>query len=351
METGRLDGKTGDEQRPDAAYAVEVDGLRKHFDEVTALAGVDLRVPVGRVHGLLGPNGAGKTTLLRVLFGLISPDGGTLRVLGRTPDKGDTAVFLDGVAGFVESPRFYPYLSGRRNLELLAQLDGSRAGAPDLAGVLDRVGLLGREKDKVGGYSFGMRQRLGIAAALLRSPRLLVLDEPANGLDPAGIRDMQALIRELGDSGLTVLLSSHNMDEIESLCESVTIMRTGRVVYDGSIEGLRAQAPAPAHHLRTADDGKAVELARKRSKLTVEERPGGGLSIRAGQEELDEFVLALATSGIAVRDLRLVRTSLESLFYMLTETPDDGTARGDQPDGDTETGDQRLLGGAVGAGR
>jgi ABC-2 type transport system ATP-binding protein len=357
METGRVDSKPGDERCPAAAYAVDVQGLTKHFGQVCALAEVDLRVPVGRVHGLLGPNGAGKTTLLRVLFGLIRPDSGTLRVLGRTQDKGDTTAFLDGVAGFVESPRFYPYLSGRSNLELLAKLDGSAAdaSADRVDEVIERVGLLGRERDKVGGYSFGMRQRLGIAAALLRDPQLLVLDEPANGLDPAGIRDMQALIRHLGDSGLTVLLSSHNMDEVESLCESVTILRAGRVVYDGLIEGLRAQAPAPAHYLRTADDRQALALARTRRTLSVEEGPDGGLAVRASQEELDAYIFALFKAGIAVRELRLLRTSLESLFYLLTEAPDQETASGgdDSADDATFTSNQqpRMLGDAVGTGR
>ncbi|HKS50052.1 MAG TPA: ABC transporter ATP-binding protein [Amycolatopsis sp.] len=307
--------------------AVEVEGLTKHFGDVRALAGVDMRVPVGRVHGLLGPNGAGKTTLLRVLFGLIRPDGGTVRVLGRTPDKGDD--FREGVAGFVESPSFYPYLSGRRNLELLAKLDGGAAAAK-VDEVIEHVGLALREKDKVGGYSLGMRQRLGIAAALLRAPRLLVLDEPANGLDPAGIRDMRALLRGLGESGFTVLLSSHNMDEVESLCESVTIMRTGQVVHDGSIEDLRAQAPAPAHCLRTADDHQALELARTQPTLSVAESPDGGLSIRADQEELDAYTFTLFKAGIAIRELRLLRTSLESLFSMLTEAPDQSAGGADR---------------------
>jgi ABC-2 type transport system ATP-binding protein len=349
METGTVDTKTGEEGSSVAAYAVEVESLTKNFGEVRALAEVDMRVPLGRVHGLLGPNGAGKTTLLRMLFGLIRPDSGTLRVLGRTQGKSDDPALREGVAGFVESPRFYPYLSGRRNLELLAKLDGSAVDASSgrVLEVIEQVGLVGREKDKVGGYSFGMRQRLGIAAALLRVPQLLVLDEPANGLDPAGIRDMQALIRDLGDNGLTVLLSSHNMDEIESLCKSVTIMRTGRIVYEGSIEGLRAQAPASAHYLRTADDRQALELARTRPTLSVAEGPDGGLAVRSGQEELDAYIFALFKAGIAVRELRLLRTSLESLFYLLTEAPDHETTGGDDGVGDvTFTVDQapRMLG-------
>jgi ABC-2 type transport system ATP-binding protein len=335
-----------DEGRAEPAYAVEAQGLTKHFGEVRALEDVHLRVPASRVHGLLGPNGAGKTTLLRVLLGLIRPGCGKLRVLGRNRDDTDATAFRDGVAGFVESPRFYPYLSGRKNLEILAKLDKEAEIASGLDQVIDRVGLRERQKDKVGSYSFGMRQRLGIAAALLRGPRLLVLDEPANGLDPAGIRDMQALIRRLGDTGLTVLLSSHNMNEVESLCESVTIMRTGRIVHDGTIEALRAQAPEPAHHLRTADDREALSLARSRPALAVESDSDGGLSVRAGQEDLDAYVLALSGAGIAVRELRLVHTSLESLFYLLTESRDLDSASGDHRSSEAP----RSLGNPIGAG-
>jgi ABC-2 type transport system ATP-binding protein len=314
------------------AYAVELHGLTKHYGEAVAVARVDLRIPGGRVHGLLGPNGAGKTTLLRMLLGLIRPDGGTMSLLGR--DTGPAC--LDGVAGFVESPSFYPYLSGRRNLEMLAAYDGTGAGPRTdaaVTGALARAGLLGREERKVGTYSFGMRQRLGIAAALLREPRLLVLDEPANGLDPAGLRDMRDLIRELGDSGMTVLLSSHHMGEVETLCDSVTIMRTGHVVYDGTVEDLRAQAPAPGHRLHTGDDRQALALATTRPGIHAEEHPESGLAVRAGQQALDDYVIALAAAGVPVRSLQLVQTPLETLFTLLTEGP--------EPTAEAETGPAR----------
>ena len=194
-----------------------------------------------------------------MLFGLVRPDAGSIALLGRRREKAGPR-FLDGVAGFVDGPRFYPYLSGRRNLELLAALDGGQARAR-IDEALELAGLTDRSGDKVRGYSLGMRQRLGIAASLLRDPRLLLMDEPTNGLDPAGMRDMRALIRDLTDSGRTVLLSSHNMAEVEELCADVTVMRAGRVVFDGTIDEMRAQAPAPSYRLRTSDNDRAVALA------------------------------------------------------------------------------------------
>jgi ABC-2 type transport system ATP-binding protein len=208
--------------------AVEVRGVTKWFGETTALHGADLSVVSGEVHGLLGPNGAGKTTLLSVLFGLVLPDEGSVRLFGRTRAESG-ARWLDGVGGFVETPRFYPYLSGRGNLTVLAGLDGGDAASLiDVA--LDRVGLDGTvARRKVRGYSLGMRQRLGLAAAMLRRPRLLILDQPAKGMDPAGIRELRATLRRLAADGVTVILSSHDMAQVEEICDSVTIMASGRV--------------------------------------------------------------------------------------------------------------------------
>jgi len=182
------------------ATPIEVRGLVKRYGEILAVDDVDLTVEVGDVFGYLGPNGAGKTTSLRMMLGLIRPSAGSVRLFGRDPQLSVKA--LEGVAGFVEAPSFYPYLNGRRNLELFAALDGGES-AVRIEESLEIVGMRDRAKDKVGGYSHGMRQRLGLAAALLRQPKLLLLDEPATGLDPGGMRDMRDLIRELSARGMT----------------------------------------------------------------------------------------------------------------------------------------------------
>ncbi len=190
-------------------------------------------------------------------LGLIVPSEGAVELFGRDPMR-EGARALEGVAGFVEAPRFYPYLSARKNLELLAALDGDGA-ATRIDEVLDVVELTPRARHRVGGFSHGMRQRLGIAAALLRRPRLLILDEPATGLDPAGMRDMRTLIRRLADDGITVLLSSHQLPEVQELCDRVAIVDTGRVVYEGALADLRRQGGA-GYRLRTTDDARALQI-------------------------------------------------------------------------------------------
>jgi ABC-2 type transport system ATP-binding protein len=295
--------------------AVDAADLTKTYGAVTAVDAISVKVAEGEVYGILGPNGAGKTTFLRMLFGLIRPDSGTLEVFGRSWDTHGVGV-LQGVSGFIESPKFYPGLTGRKNLELLAGLDGGAAYAR-IDEVLDTVDLTERQVRKVGGYSFGMRQRLGVAASLLRDPRLLVLDEPANGLDPAGIRDMRALVKRLAASGLTVLLSSHDMGEVEHICDDVTIMRTGSVVYHGSIATLREQAPAQAHRIVTTDAEAAEKLARAQN-LEVS-RTEDALAVRGTQDRIDALVAEIVGAGIAMRGLSLDETPLEALFFMLTE--------------------------------
>ena len=291
---------------------VEALGLAKRFGVVPALDGLDMRVDAGRIHGIVGPNGAGKTTFLRILFGLVAPDAGTVSVFGRPWD----AATPPDVGGFVEEPRFYPYLSARRNLELLADLDGvSRDPVDDL---LDLVGLLDRAGRKVGGFSSGMRQRLGLASSLLRSPSLLLLDEPTVGLDPSGARDVLGLVRGLAAEGRTVLLSSHNMTELDGVCDAVTVLREGRAVWAGSMERLRREAPAPAHRLWTSDDARAVDAAREHPGVRAAPDPEGWLTVNADRDALDAYMVALGPAGIAVRRLELLMTPLESMFFELT---------------------------------
>jgi ABC-2 type transport system ATP-binding protein len=306
---------TGNE--PARGPAVEAHGVTKWFGETTALDAVDLTVSAGDVHGLLGPNGAGKTTLLSALFGLTLPDEGTIRLFGRTRAQAG-AGWLDGVGGFVETPRFYPYLSGRRNLAVLAGLDGGDAAAL-IDSALERAGLAGpAARQKVRGYSLGMRQRLGLAAAVLRRPRLLILDEPANGMDPAGIRDLRAALRHVAADGVTVILSSHDMPQVEEICDSATILAAGRVAAAGRLDALRAAAPDPVWRLRTSDDERALGTAADLADVKAAAADGGGLVLHAAQREMDGYVLALGAALVAVRSLELDRTPLEALFFQLT---------------------------------
>jgi ABC-2 type transport system ATP-binding protein len=304
------------EARDGEAPPVKARGLVKRYKDVLAVDHVDLNVRAGDVYGFLGPNGAGKTTTLRMALGLIAPTAGTVELFGRDPMRHGAAA-LDGVAGFVEAPRFYPYLSARKNLELLAALDGRDApGRIDSA--LGIVELTPRAKHRVGGYSHGMRQRLGIAAALLRDPRLLILDEPATGLDPAGMRDMRLLIRRLAGEGITVLLSSHQLPEVQELCDRVAIVDSGRVVYEGALADLRRQAGS-GYRLRTTDDPRALELLRGRDRIHGPAAGEGGLRFDAQERDVGELSLALARSGIAILALTPELATLEELFFHLTE--------------------------------
>jgi ABC-2 type transport system ATP-binding protein len=302
-------------EAPAAPPVLGTEGLTKSFGDIHAVSGVGLRIEVGEVRGLLGPNGAGKTTLLRMLLGLIRPDAGSIALLGGSWDP-TRDLIPQGVAGFVESPSFYPYLSGRATLELLGALDG---GIPPgrIDDALEMVDLSNAAKQRVGEYSTGMRQRLAIAACMLSPPVLLLLDEPTIGLDPAGARDVRALLRRLASDGVAVLLSSHNVAEVEDICDSVTIMRSGMVVWDGTVERLRAEAPEPAHLLVSSDDDRALAIAREQ-RIDAVPNARGGLTISASKQDLDAFVIALGRDGIAVQRLDLVMSPLETMFFELT---------------------------------
>jgi len=297
------------------AAPVDARGLVKRYGDIVAVDHVDLEVARGDVFGYLGPNGAGKTTSLRMLLGLIRPTAGSARLFGRDPLV-DGAKALDGVAGFVEGPRFCAYLSGRRNLQLLADYD-EPVSRPRIDEVLELVELRDRAKDRVGGYSHGMRQRLGIAASLLRQPQLLLLDEPTTGLDPAGIRDMRRLVRRLAGEGITILLSSHLLNEVEELCNRVAIIRKGSVIYQGALRDLLATAVS-RFRLRALDP--------ERARAALLAQPGvGDVELRDGELRFAADDRTVATLSVALGQARIAFTvlvpetaSLEELFLGMT---------------------------------
>jgi ABC-2 type transport system ATP-binding protein len=297
---------------------LEVRGLVKRYGDLTAVAGVDVTVRVGDVYGYLGPNGAGKTTSLRMMLGLIRPTAGTVRLFGRDPWESVHA--LDGVAGFVEAPTFYPYLSGRRNLELLAAFDGHEA-VQRIEPALETVELTPRARDKVGGYSHGMRQRLGIAAALLRAPKLLLLDEPTTGLDPGGMRDMRLLIRRLADDGITIILSSHLMAEVEGLCNRVAIIQAGKIVYEGEIAALKSTAGA-SYSLHTTNDDLALKVCEAQPGIEDVRIEQDRIWFTANEEAVAKLSQALVEAGALIRALTPQTATLEDLFFSLTEGAD-----------------------------
>ncbi|MEU7940498.1 ABC transporter ATP-binding protein [Microbispora bryophytorum] len=313
-------GKVDENRSP----AVRARGITKSFGDVVALDGVDLDVVYGQVHGLVGPNGAGKTTLLGLLLGLAVADGGRLEILG-TP-VGRTLVVPQGVAGFVDGPGLYPSLTARQNLSALASLgrcdDDGATGVDD---ALEQVGLTDVGDDRVRGFSLGMRQRLGLAAALLTKPRLLVLDEPANGLDPAGKHHVHRVIAGLAADGTAVVLSSHRMDDLAALCSEVTILATGRVVFSGPVSKLAAESGELDYRLLTSDPAAAHRLASETPGLRV--APGrdpaqrldaGALVVRGPVPAVDELVVRLVRGGVALRELAPVVTPLEAAFLALT---------------------------------
>jgi ABC-2 type transport system ATP-binding protein len=298
------------------APPVRARGLVKRYKEVLAVDHIDLNVDAGDVYGFLGPNGAGKTTTLRMALGLIMPTAGSVELFGRDPMRVGARA-LEGVAGFVEAPRFYPYLTARKNLELLAALDGDGARGR-IGEVLDTVELTPRGGHRVGGFSHGMRQRLGIAASLLRRPRLLILDEPATGLDPAGMRDMRLLIQRLAGEGITILLSSHQLPEVQELCDRVAIVDSGRVVYEGALADLRRQGGA-GYRLRSTDDPRALQIAREQPGVEAALIDEQGLGFQAEERHVGELTLALAGAGIGVLALTPELATLEDLFFRLTD--------------------------------
>jgi ABC-type multidrug transport system ATPase subunit len=297
----------------DDSYVVETTDLTKRYGErIVAVDRLAMQVRRGEVYGFLGPNGAGKTTTLRMLLGLVRPTSGSAHVLGAQPGSPDS---LEGLGALIETPAFYPFLSGRDNLRVLAR----HAGAPEsrIEPVLDEVDLAARASDRFGTYSLGMKQRLGIAAALLKDPELLILDEPTNGMDPAGMAEMRSFIRELGRERRTVLLSSHLMAEVEQICDRVGVISRGRLVGEGTVDELRGRESL---FVRAEPLDAAERVLGAMRGVEEVARRDGGLRIATDPAAAAEINRALVEAGIAVGELRHERASLEKVFLELTES-------------------------------
>ncbi|SNT65249.1 ABC-2 type transport system ATP-binding protein [Asanoa hainanensis] len=281
--------------------------LTKRYGEVVAVQDLDLSVRAGEVYGFLGPNGAGKTTTLRMLLGLVRPTSGRVLLHGRPP--GD----LSGVGALIEGPAFYPYLSGRDNLRVLARYAGVDDRRIDV--VLDLVDLTDRARHKFATYSLGMKQRLGVAAALLKDPQLLILDEPTNGLDPAGMADMRTLIRRLGAAGSTVLISSHLLGEVEQICDRVGIVARGALVAENTVAELRSGAGL---RILAAPLDNAVAWLRLLLGPAAVAVVDGALDVTVSPSRAAEINESLVKAGIAVSELRTRERDLEQVFLELT---------------------------------
>ncbi len=302
-----------------AVHPIVASKLSKRYREVLAVDGVDIDLPRGIVAGFVGPNGAGKTTTIQLLLGLARPTGGSARVLGQPithPER-----YLHSVGALIESPAFYPALSGQRNLEVLVRL--GRLDAHRIPTVLEQVGLAERAKDRVKTYSLGMKQRLGVAAALLPDPELVILDEPTNGLDPAGIREMREVMRSLADRGITVLVSSHLLREIEAICDHLMMIDHGRIVFQGPISGLldAQHSGITARPENIADLHKLEQIARAADKHARVD--GDALHVTADESFAAELNRQAFAAGITLRGLEVTRASLEDAFFAITESDDD----------------------------
>jgi ABC-2 type transport system ATP-binding protein len=311
--------RTEGRQASDSRWAVETHGLTKRFGENVAVDGVELLIPRGCAFGYLGPNGAGKTTLIRVLLGLTHADAGTMQLLGHSVPR-YRATALARVGAIVDEPRFHGHLTGWQNLQILAAAREPEA-KQRIGPSLERVGILHRADDKVSKYSMGMRQRLGVAACLIGDPQLLILDEPMNGLDPAGMQDMRDMILSLVAEGRTVVLSSHLLDEVERTCDAVAIVDRGKVIRQGAITDLLAGSSFVVE-IECSEPPRAGELL---SAIAVSGRveigpQGLGVTLPAGtgRDVIAEINRLLVGGGISVYRLQEVQTSLESWFLQVT---------------------------------
>jgi len=299
-----------------AELAISARGLRKTYrnrkGRHVAVAGLDLDVPLGGVHGFLGPNGSGKTTTIRMLLGLIRADAGTMTIFGSEIPKHLPEV-VGRVGAIVESPKFFPAFSGRKNLQLLAEAIDRPRNIVDQ--VLEQSGLGGRGKDKYKTYSLGMKQRLAIAATLLKEPDLLIFDEPTNGLDPAGIREIRNTMRSLGEQGKTVLVSSHILDEVEQVADTVSIIGHGRLLASGRVADVIGDQTATSLRVGVADPVTAQRILTDGGLLVRQE---GGLLVVEGTSDGADITRRLAAHNLFVNEMTPVRADLESVFLELT---------------------------------
>jgi ABC-type multidrug transport system ATPase subunit len=299
-----------------AELAISTRGLRKTYrnrkGRHVAVQGLDLDVPAGGVHGFLGPNGSGKTTTIRMLLGLARADAGTMSIFGHDVPKNLPEV-VGRVGAIVESPKFFPAFSGRKNLQLLAEAIGCPRGAVDR--VLEQSGLRERGRDRYRTYSLGMKQRLAIAATLLKEPDLLIFDEPTNGLDPAGIHDIRNTMRSLGEQGKTVLVGSHILDEVEQVADSVSIIGHGRLLASGRVSEVIGDQTATSIRVGVADLAAAERILTGGGLLVHQE---AGLLVVAGVSDGAEITRRLAAHDLFVNELTPVRADLESVFLELT---------------------------------
>ncbi len=310
----RLAGVSGTRADGDAGVVLRVTGLTKRYGRRTVVQGLDLEVRRGEVFGFLGPNGAGKTTAIAMILGLVRPDAGRIEILGHDA-AADLAGALRGVGAIVETPAFYTYLSGLDNLRVLAL---ARGGVPEgrFAATLALVGLTGRERDRAGTYSLGMKQRLAIAGALLHEPDLLILDEPTNGLDPAGMVEIRELILRLAAAGQTILLCSHLLHEVQQVCDRVLVLAAGRVVARGEVETLLAQGATTL--LRVVDPARAEPVLRAVPWIERVERDGDCLVFAMPPDRAFDLGAILARHGCIIGELRQQERDLERYFLDVT---------------------------------
>lgn len=295
-------------------FVIQTDGLTKRYGRVVAVDGLSMEVRRGRVYGLLGPNGSGKTTTMGMLLGLLRPTAGSFKLFG-SADRHEES--LRRVGAIIESPSFYPYLSGRQNLQYF-QLISGRGDAAELDGLLERVGLGGRGNDRFRTYSLGMKQRLGIAYALLGDPDIVFLDEPTNGLDPEGVIEVRDLIRSIGSEERTVLLSSHLLHEVEQVCDSVTIISKGKLIAQGKVDDLVSSSRREQVRLKTGDDAKAQEVLSALEWVEGVSSEDGALLVSAPVARSIDLSAALAQSEVYIAEMAPVETSLEEYFLEVT---------------------------------